>query len=420
MSKLQKAVKSGDVNAVRALLAAGEDVNAREHVTHLTPLHRAAALGHADIVRALIQGGADVSADGGRLGTPLHGVADVECARLLIEAGAEVDARTKAGRTPLHEAAFAGRADIVSLLVDAGADVNALNDKNQTPLDMTRIAVFADKAHAEKYEPATKVLEAAGGELRSGDVLKVTATGSVRKLPKLVQRGEADEAERLLADDGVRTRLAGDPQFGLDWLLVLALAGDTRQTDALQVEPVKWAIGGHRMTPGHSEIAHMLIERGAHVDFRLHFELNDRGRRLLWEGFPPCFGYGPSYISWVGMLADPGDPFSEGHEGPTPLFLAVMNDDAGLVDALIGAGADPNARTTDDHTALHWAVLFGATSAAEHLLEGGADVNARTAKDKETPLAWALRRAAQEHLPPAAHDAAATIAGLLRSNGGVA
>jgi cytohesin len=388
MSKLHKAIKSGDVEAVRALLARGEDVSAREHVTHLTPLHRAAALGHADI------------------------------AQLLIEAGAEVDGRSKNGRTPLHEAASTGRAELVPLLLEAGADVNATNHRGETPLDVARIAGWVDKAHADKYEPAITALRAAGGESRRQEAMEFISGRGVKELRKHVQRGEV-EAVELLEDDDVRAVVAKEPRYGLDWLLGLALAGDTSNSHAMEVEPVQWAFGGHRMTSGHSEIAHALIARGAHVDVRMQAELNDRGRALLWERFPPRFEYDPSHISWVGMLADPGTPFAKGDKGPTPLFLAVMNDDAGLVDALIRAGADPDTRTTDDHTALHWAVLFGATAAAAHLLKGGADVNARTARHKETPLTWATRRAVQKDLPPAGRDSAAAIADLLRSHGGV-
>ena len=57
---------------VRALLAAGADVNAADGVTRATPLHMAARRDHVEIARALLDGGAAVHARDRKGDTPLR------------------------------------------------------------------------------------------------------------------------------------------------------------------------------------------------------------------------------------------------------------------------------------------------------------------------------------------------------------
>lgn len=56
---LHTAARSGDVDAVRSLLASGADPNAREDGDNTYPLHWAAANRHLDIVRMLLDAGGD-------------------------------------------------------------------------------------------------------------------------------------------------------------------------------------------------------------------------------------------------------------------------------------------------------------------------------------------------------------------------
>ncbi|MYH08822.1 MAG: hypothetical protein F4143_01400 [Gemmatimonadales bacterium] len=132
------AAMRGDLDAVRSLLVAGEDVNGALG-DGMTALHWAAMKGRLDLAEVLIDAGADLEA-GTRLGghTPLH-VASRAAHGLLVEAllkaGADADAATSTGATALHFAAAAGSPEAVEALLRHGADADAREPEwGQTPL----------------------------------------------------------------------------------------------------------------------------------------------------------------------------------------------------------------------------------------------------------------------------------------------
>ena len=89
-----------------------------------SPLHKAARTGDIPAMRALLAGGADMKARSDHK-MPLHDAVtngQVEAARLLIENGADINARAYFGCTPLHFAAGYGYASMVQLLLEKGAN----------------------------------------------------------------------------------------------------------------------------------------------------------------------------------------------------------------------------------------------------------------------------------------------------------
>ncbi|XP_047100878.1 BTB/POZ and MATH domain-containing protein 4-like [Schistocerca piceifrons] len=105
-------------------------------------LREAAEEGVVEEVRALLAAGADVGAKDGEFGgTALHwaaGRGDAAVVRLLLSAASDPNARDHWGETPLHVAALNGHAEAAAALLQAGADRGVASNSGRTPLDMAR------------------------------------------------------------------------------------------------------------------------------------------------------------------------------------------------------------------------------------------------------------------------------------------
>jgi cytochrome c len=152
---LLDAVKAGDLNAAKAAIAGGADVN--EKTGLFTPLVAAIRAGKHDVAVLLLDHGADPNKGVGS-NTPLSIASDkgdADGVKLLLEKGA--DARFAVdGLTALHAAAESGCLKCVELLVAAGADVNALTALGTPALHLAKLAGHTDIAAfivANGYEP---------------------------------------------------------------------------------------------------------------------------------------------------------------------------------------------------------------------------------------------------------------------------
>ncbi|MFZ6029725.1 MAG: ankyrin repeat domain-containing protein [Chloroflexota bacterium] len=114
----------GDLKAVMTLINSGVDVNATNRHGH-TALMMAAHQGHADIVKALVAAGADIDGRHSISGnTALIGAAHqghVEIVQILVDAKAEVSIKNKGNGTALSEAVNQGHADVADILRAVGA-----------------------------------------------------------------------------------------------------------------------------------------------------------------------------------------------------------------------------------------------------------------------------------------------------------
>ncbi len=146
---LTAASLTGDVEAVRLLLARRVDVHAvntrggqqRNGPTNnqkVTALHNAAATGAVGMVRDLIKAGANVNARDSRSLTPLHfalasETPSVAVVRTLLAAGADGNAPDNTGETPLDWAEKFGYPEVVSTLKRSGAKNGVLYKAPKPP-----------------------------------------------------------------------------------------------------------------------------------------------------------------------------------------------------------------------------------------------------------------------------------------------
>ncbi len=198
-SPLHRAALEGSGKAVKALLEAGADLNARTRLGG-TPLHLAAMKGNSEVVKLLLNAGADPNARDHRFlgNTPLHWARygkNGEVVKLLLEAGADPNARDKLARTPLHGAAGFGSSEMVKALLQAGADPDPRDKFNISPLH---------RATHQTNGEVVKLLLEAGAEVdaRINDFPRRTPLHGAAETPKSAEvvkallRGGADPNAR--------------------------------------------------------------------------------------------------------------------------------------------------------------------------------------------------------------------------------
>ncbi len=371
ISPVADAAMRNDVEAVRALLADGADVDVPRG-DGMTGLHWAALNGNAEIAGLLIGAGADLDA-ATRLGayTPLHVAGKEghgEIVAILAEAGADVAAVTETGATPLHFAAAAGVMRAVTTLLAHGAAVDAAEPEwGQTPL-MFAAALGRTKAVAKLLEAgADATITARVMDLVERDIMD-RASERRRRAEIAEMRGGTD-AQSYPVESGVAGRTT--PQ-------ALAAPATSREEQARQA--AQEALEARRQTgePIPLNYADLVGKHGGLSAIHL----------AAREG----------HAATVMALLDGGVDIDlpSAADGTTPMLMAAINGYFDLVATLLARGADPNLASDAGATPLyavlnmHWAPKARHPQPLEHeqqetgylelmraLLEAGADVDAR-------------------------------------------
>ena len=165
-ARLMALLRAGDANGFRRALSTTPSAAARQGTEGITPLHYAALYGDRSAVKALLDAGADPNARNAAGATALMWAVDDEAKTLLlVERGADVNAKSLDGRTPIAQAAArAGSSAVLSILLDKGADPNVDDLAGQTALG--EAAYAADTT-------AMWLLMARGADPKKGTVFSV-------------------------------------------------------------------------------------------------------------------------------------------------------------------------------------------------------------------------------------------------------
>lgn len=310
---LMTCARAGNVDAVKALLALGADVNGKESRGGQTALMWAVAEKHPEVTQVLIGSGANVSARSKSGSTPLlfaarHG--DLGSARILLEAGADVDEATSAEGSALVVASGSGHEALATFLLEKGADPNAADRNGTTALHyalMKGITPFQDMNNSLAY------------------------------LTYLFRPNMLELVKTLLAHGAnPNARLTGVPRLPNSKYGMITMAGAT---------PFWLAAAS-----GDVNVMRVLAEKGA--DPRLATE--QKVTPLMVAA-----GLGRRLAGHMDRTAE------EERDALEAVQLAVV------------LGADVNATTETGLTALHGAAYTGANSIVRFLVKNGAKINAQ-------------------------------------------
>jgi ankyrin repeat protein len=257
LANLISAIRSGDLQRVKKLVAdSPELVTARDRAGS-TPLHHAAGYGTLATMKLLLEKGADVNAANKRKSTPLYWAIDDEAKlRLLIDRGADVNAKTVEGRTPVYQAALMGDGiRTMQMLLEKGAAADV-----KTLVGMSPLMAAAGRANL----PAMRLLIE-----KHGDVNARNSAGSTA-LMDAAQTGNAQAVRMLLekgADPNVKTKknetaLAFAATAGEEETVKLLLdrGADVNVRDIRGYSPLLYAAGSDAMPAG---IVKLLLAKGA-------------------------------------------------------------------------------------------------------------------------------------------------------------
>ncbi|KAI4183972.1 MAG: hypothetical protein LQ348_004607 [Seirophora lacunosa] len=377
--QLKDAIKGGDVEETKSLLAKHYDVNCKDEDGR-SPLHDAALSRNEPLVKLLLEKGAHPRAKTNIGTTSLHEINEEEAAQMpltetlidlllqnrppleeadykrrtplmyaarrgelsmatkLITCGASTQIKDKIGRTALHHAAIrVTEPDMITLMIKEGALIDAKDRDMRTPLH------YAAHNRADPVK-VVKCLLQAGADPKARSTLGWTPlhlaasdADTVKVVECLLQAG---------ADIEARTTSGWTP------LHIAASNADT------------------------VKVVECLLQAGADIEART----TSGWTPLHFAAYKPA---GP--VKVVECLLQAGaDIAARAQDRCTPLHSAAESGNPSCIGLLMRFGAEIEAVDNWMYTSLHGAVTLGKLSSVKTLLDHGADPLARD-KDRLIP-----------------------------------
>jgi ankyrin repeat protein len=413
------AVGKDNPEMVRWLLDKGADPNAQDSYQH-TVLSRAATWQANACVKLLIEAGANVQTEDHVHSQPIGHASTPEILKLLAAAGADINYISGEGYTRLKYAAERGQVEMVRALLEMGADTDAETKRYST-------TALYSAVQQDDLEIARLLLEAGANP---------NAQNVDRWFP--LANAQSIEMVQLLLDHGADIHQSDER--GMDALQdqddpeVAAYLIDA----GAQVNPNKGQAGAplrEAARNGNLEMMHLLLNRGANVDqamswgetalmksaeenfvegvqlllehlANVHLKDDERGRTALFHAAAPegftAYELMKSHVgkSWLDSVPEEHRALLEQSGAADfvyqPTYGYIPSDSVEVLDMLLAAGAEINARDAKGMTPLILTASVGRPARVAALLRAGADIHLRDAQEM-TALDHARLHSEAEH-----------------------
>ena len=396
-----------EIRRLKALKENSPDLlDARDNSAR-TPLHYAVAKDFQNAVSYLLDQEVNANAGDQNGNTPLH-VAVAEgrktIVELLLARGANVNAGNAGGATSLHVAAAKGFKLIAEILIAKGADLNAVAGSSRRLYETTPGAAkegFTDvwiesgtplhNAVAQGYRNMVELLLAHKADVNpdSEDHTPLTLAARYPRadmVKMLLERGADLNARGAMGNTALHWALESGSEEIVG--LLLPRKPQLELKNLQDLTPLQLAVNS-----GQVKLAQKLLQAGANPNVR--FER--KGAALVAKHGSPAYleGDGKTPLHWAveygfpslvqPLLEAKADVNAKDNYRKTPLHLAIGQRSKDTLKLLLAQKAEVNAKDKDGNTPLLWAVARGDKDAVELLLANGADVTLRN-NDDQTPL----------------------------------
>ena len=347
---------------------------------------------------------------------------DTAAVRVLVNAGANPNARDVLGGKALHVAAnMRGDVEVQTLLLDQGADLLAVNPDGQTPLMMAlRHAHYKHEGQGQQLVQVARLLLSRGASVKAtgpntpGAPWPLRAAMDPVNLPLiqlLLQHGAAlpdDSLDWALSNQQVylvrllmpratpamlafrdpsvgtllhRAAASPDTGFAIGWLLAKGL--HIHATDQDGITPIgRAAFAGnlagvvqlhkakarldtvdhdgqtllHLAAYGaHDDVMQWLVAHG--LDIRARDQQASTALGIALDTHTFAYFTEPRKLALIKLLDGvPGD-LQRGRFSDHPLHAAVSQRDIQAVERLLAAGVSPNLKDASGNTPLYWAIV---------------------------------------------------------------